>query len=89
MKRQRPKGTIMPKYDGGPAFPRPTFAPHDVGYEDAGICDKQEGMSLRDWFAGQAISGMHDFSGRDPVKVADFAYKLADAMIDRRCTEGD
>ena len=33
---------------GGPAFPRAAFAPEGVGYEDCGIHDSQEGMSLRD-----------------------------------------
>lgn len=34
------------KYDGGPAFPRP---------DSQDSCGSQ-GMSLRDWFAGQALT---------------------------------
>lgn len=44
--------------DGGPAFPRPpvinTNPADDGGYESS----HAEGMSLRDWFAGQAIMGI-------------------------------
>ncbi len=40
------------KTDGGPAFPIPC--------QDGGI-PIQDGMSLRDWFAGQAMNGLvHD-----------------------------
>lgn len=38
--------------DGGPAFPRPYSEDESVYYPD------QEGMSLRDWFAGQAMQGI-------------------------------
>lgn len=69
--------------DGGPAFPMPESLhthPHP-------------GMSLRDWFAGQALSGIlaggfadtvpHDDigGGRDAVF---FAYQYADAMLRHR-----
>lgn len=38
--------------DGGPAFPT-------VGWDDVARQDVQfQGMSLRDWFAGQIASGM-------------------------------
>ena len=42
--------------DGGPAFPAsPTYGPNGDLYRPADIgC---EGMTLRDWFAGQALSG--------------------------------
>lgn len=41
--------------DGGPAFPRPSFVPADIHYDDHGNCgdSAQEGMSLRDWLAGK------------------------------------
>lgn len=45
------------------------------------------GMSLRDWFAGQALSNMRiisAFSRSDMEKMADSCYRMADAMIDRR-----
>lgn len=43
----------MSKPDGGPAFPRP-HSPNPHGGMDDG---PEEGMSLRDWFAGQALVG--------------------------------
>jgi hypothetical protein len=66
------------KDDGGPAFP-PHHNPATHEY----------GMSLRDWFAGQAINGM--LAGRGgPVHPhlfyvdADIAYQIADAMLEAR-----
>jgi len=49
-----------------------------------------EGMTLRDWFAGQAISGILI---RDRTQfnreLAEFAYDLADAMIEKKGKEPD
>lgn len=67
--------------DGGPAFPR-TVQRWNDSFENVA------GMSLRDWFAGQAIAGM---LAKDPriapsyfAVIADQAYKLADAMLTTR-----
>jgi hypothetical protein len=71
--------------DGGPAFPR-SAAEHSHGghYE-------QDGMSIRDWFAGHALSGQLAFSPHDsfdkthqPEDVAVLCYRFADAMIAAR-----
>lgn len=64
------------KPDGGHAFP------HDGG---AG----NEGMTLRDWFAGQALAGMMaDPNVRVDAEtnrvIARQSYDLADAMIEAR-----
>lgn len=56
-------------YDGGPAFP--PF--HNPDSHDSG-------MTLRDWFAGQALAS---YNGASP-HVADWAYKVADAMLAAR-----
>ena len=49
-----------------------------------------QGMTLRDWFAGQAISGILI---RDRMQfnreLAEFAYDIADAMIEKRGKEPD
>jgi len=64
------------KYDGGPAFPVETTA-----------TPYAPGMSLRDWFAGQALVSMGDrqwngdHSGTGTEKQARAAYRIADAMI--------
>jgi len=59
--------------DGGPAFPRHAYDGHD-------------GMTLRDWFASQALAGMladtNVKAGAD--KIAWCAYALADAMLRAR-----
>ena len=73
--------------DGGPAFPRPA-----VEYR----CGPQEGMSLRDWFAGQALAGMmaHSDTNIDPdptelVKYMKYGpWLIADAMLAARSKEG-
>lgn len=55
--------------DGGPAFPVPLNA--------------RFGMSLRDWFAGQALAGLLANELHDATwdGFAADAYGLADAMI--------
>jgi hypothetical protein len=86
------------KDDGGPAFPQnndyidhPTHGRiHRVHAGD----DVQPGMSLRDWFAGQALSGMLAHSTRYKPRegapanwhqaIAEEAYELADAMLAER-----
>lgn len=45
----------------------------------------ETGMSLRDWFAGQALAGYSATSypdeGLNPLEVACYCYTLADAML--------
>jgi hypothetical protein len=50
-------------------------------------------MTLRDYFAGQALAGdieqgvqdnMHFSWWHDPKKIAERAYKIADAMLNER-----
>lgn len=64
--------------DGGPAFPN---MPDGAG-------DKwqtwDEGMSLRDYFAGQAIIALAHDSSANLVRDADVAYQIADAMLAAR-----
>ena len=50
------------------------------------------GMSLRDWFAGQALAGIMCngwMPGPDRMPIAMFAYELANKMLAERAkTEG-
>ena len=61
--------------DGGPAFP----VPNDAN------TNGQEGMSLRDWFAGHALEGymsiLDSRNNPDYQEDATFMYQLADAML--------
>lgn len=62
-------------YDGGPAFPR--------NYTTAG----RSGMSMRDWFAGQALAGINANPTWDKngwYDRAQASYVAADAMIAAR-----
>ena len=68
------------KYDaaGGPAFPVPYPCEHG-------------GMTMRDWFAGQAIASIplrswdHMGEGKELIDAwAACAYKIADAMLAQR-----
>jgi hypothetical protein len=73
---------FTPSRDGGPAFPR-SAAEHSQGghYE-------QDGMSLRDWFAAQAMNGIISVAPfKDGVtyrQVAGTCYEWADAMLAAR-----
>lgn len=72
--------------DGGPAFPmqRVEEQMHRDGYRTV-IVD-EGGMTLRDWFAGQAIGGllMAERQGRHVVDLVRHAYQAADAMLAER-----
>lgn len=65
------------KLTGGPAFP--TLA--DNGHEM-----NQDGMSLRDWFAGKAMQSLilaaRDAKDIDMLSAG--AYQIADAMLEER-----
>lgn len=70
--------------DGGPAAPAPVFD------KDGYVVGGHPGMTLRDWFAGQALAGMatgRDWSTRgdaDMSMLAEQAYIIADAMLAAR-----
>ena len=61
--------------DGGPAFPIPGLQ------DDADF----NGMSLRDYFAAQAMAGFLAQPGIiNPTQDAALAYRMADAMLKAR-----
>jgi len=74
--------------DGGPAFPMAasTGDPRDGVY-------RQNGMTLRDWFAGQALAGLlgnaefhvePEDGDEVPKLIATNVYQMADAMLKAR-----
>lgn len=75
----------MPINDGGPAFPTETYM--------------DKGMTLRDYFAGQALQQFvdqrdhqvwsHEKSVEDRKTIAAAAYNIADAMIEARNRKDD
>ena len=69
--------------DGGPAFPSPTERDPSNG---TFIAPGYVGMTLRDWFAGQALSGMlaDDDGYSSTSKMSATAYTIADAMLEAR-----
>ena len=77
--------------DGGPAFPQNDLSSYGMGPSEIG----NGGMTLRDWFAGQALAGIasgHDETGMwmwRPGEAAEAAYLAADAMLAARTDGGD
>ena len=67
--------------DGGPAYPTLGNIAYNSDWQT------EYGMSLRDWFAGRALTGLLSTYTTDEVaweKVAHRAYGLADAMLAAR-----
>lgn len=61
---------------GGPAFPSPT-----------GNVMQDGGITVLDWFAGQALSGLlasDEFSQSSPEALARLSYGQARAMMNER-----
>lgn len=64
--------------DGGPAFARDSHIDRQTG-----LVVQQNGMSLRDYLAAQAITS--DWMGDHSIhEQAELAYKVADAMLAER-----
>jgi hypothetical protein len=75
--------------DGGPAFP----CPDDYNQDGDPVYGPKNlhGMTLRDWFAGQALDGYlaswsdeSDGNFFEPNHVAKSMYAFADAMLEAR-----
>jgi len=70
------------KDDGGPAFPSDMLIGHLVK-----ASKPFSGMTLRDWFAGQALAGALDRWLEVRVsdkEISGWAYEIADAMLEAR-----
>ena len=73
--------------DGGPAFPATEEG--QTAFSGQPCTIYHPGMSLRDWFAGQAMQGMVAYSGSTgagfgPGDIAARSYEIADAMLAER-----
>lgn len=90
----------MALLNGGPAFP--SFHSERVYNDNADRIGHPEyvpvgGMSLRDYFAGQALVGISQslhvdieeepYDAPIPLAVAELAYSVADAMLKARGAE--
>ena len=76
---------MMARDDGGPAFPSMATTEEltDGGYRTRQYL--QPGMTLRDWFAGQALANSQICeSSADNNLNASWAYDAADAMLKER-----
>jgi hypothetical protein len=71
-----------PINDGGPAFPCESYG-HRNGKETT---VPAQGMTLRDYFAGQALAGALADPTCDlaPIELAKIVYREADAMLAAR-----
>ena len=71
----------MKTKDGGSAFPEITSNKDEYGLKDI---YSYGGMTLRDYFAGQALAGLASIVPPDPAEAAYRAYQYADTMIAER-----
>ena len=69
--------------NGGPAYPAPAQVAGNGWGQDGNrpAAPSTQGMSLRDWFAGQAMAAIEI---RHASEAAEFAYVVADAMLAAR-----
>ena len=83
----------MSKETGGPAFPiaqiNATVTTDGMGrVHQTAFVPAREGMTLRDYFAGQAMAALFDSdAGHDAMEcqiIATEAYEMADAMLKER-----
>ncbi len=69
------------KNDGGPAFPSQQGLMPDGDWNPR----YEQGMCLRDWFAGMALQGFMANKNKSvyfqPEDDAKYAYEIADAML--------
>lgn len=76
------------KDTGGPAYPGIEFIRNEA-FPSQPIQKGVPGMTLRDYFAAKAMQGLLAQScgsamGSDPINGAQYAYAMADAMLEAR-----
>lgn len=85
-------GIREPITDGGPAFPTRAiehYISDGKGHVEPVFRDTG-GMSLRDWFAGQALTYLahrKDINIRDADHIAALSFQMADVMLAQRAKE--
>jgi hypothetical protein len=75
--------------DGGRAFPT---TPEHHGWNGNEGCPCGPGMTLRDYYAAAALTGLLHIGAQpdaSPRVLAEYAYKFADAMLDRRAAAAE
>jgi hypothetical protein len=86
----------MRKETGGSAFPRSGFLPPQCNYDAREraqyVTEPCDGMTVRQWYAGQALVGLiagftRNELGLEPGSLATMALAIADAMIAREYLE--
>jgi hypothetical protein len=92
---------VNPNVHGGPAFPSLKGLSHapqyfnDSSAKPAFDAQSSGGMTLRDWFAGQAMMGMlasgngEKFPIHQDILMAGWSYQAADAMLAAREASND
>ncbi len=69
------------------AFPQPVALAGDVFHCGDDLVEGAGGMSLRNYFAGQALIGLasrvNGVNAARRAEVAELAYSFADALLDR------
>jgi hypothetical protein len=77
---------------GGPsyntAFGVPNTAGYGAGYYTTNVYTQSNGMTLRDYFAGQALAGIYYRGSYTDKVAAAIAYEAADAMLKERAKSG-
>ncbi len=78
----------IPRADGGPAFPASSHVHREyVEWTES----RYSGMTLRDYFAGQALAGVSEsgvMADYDGAHIAQVCWRLADAMLAERSRGG-
>jgi hypothetical protein len=71
-------------------YARPSFAPHDVGYEDIGTCSDQEGLTFFEHAALEITRGFCSnpgYANDSPTQTARDAIEQVKALIDELANE--
>lgn len=75
----------MTKSTSGPAFPVSVIELRQVGDEERVVNVEYAGLSVRDWYAGQALSGLLASGDCPDIEQAvSWAWDAADLMVAER-----